>query len=78
MVRPLLKWIVGLIQGPEEVGGVMIGPSTKTHLMSGTLSVEGTTGPVEVITDVYGVPHVYGKTEEDVYFGLGYIHAQQR
>jgi acyl-homoserine-lactone acylase len=31
---------------------------------------------VRVLRDTYGVPHVYGKRDEDVAFGLAYAHAE--
>src|SRR5579883_2266712 len=34
--------------------------------------------PVEIIRDSYGVPHVYARTERDLFFGLGYAMAQDR
>lgn len=32
--------------------------------------------PVEIIRDEWGVPHIYGKTDADVSFGLAYAHAE--
>jgi penicillin amidase len=34
--------------------------------------------PVEILRDRGGVPHIYGTTTEDVYFGLGFAMAQDR
>ena len=34
--------------------------------------------PTEVYFDDYGIPHIYGKSEADVFQTLGYIHAQER
>ena len=31
---------------------------------------------VEIIRDAYGVPHIYGKRDADVAFGLAYAHAE--
>ena len=45
---------------------------------SGELTLTGLQQTVEVIFDHYGVPHIYGQNEEDVYFALGYVHAQER
>ena len=45
---------------------------------SGTLHLQGLHEPVEVITDNYGVPHIYAHNEDDLYFTQGYIHAQDR
>jgi penicillin amidase len=45
---------------------------------SGTLRLSGLHEAVEVITDNYGVPHIYARNEDDLYFAQGYIHAQER
>ncbi len=45
---------------------------------SGTLHIQGLHEPVEIITDTYGVPHIYAQTEDDLFFAQGYIHAQER
>lgn len=34
--------------------------------------------PVEVLYDNYGIPHIYGQNEEDVFQAFGYVHAQDR
>ncbi|MCW5515446.1 penicillin acylase family protein [Muriicola sp. Z0-33] len=33
---------------------------------------------VEVYYDGYGIPHIYGQSEEDAFRALGYVHAQDR
>ncbi|MFC6687892.1 penicillin acylase family protein [Jhaorihella thermophila] len=43
-----------------------------------TLQVSGISAPVEIIRDQSAVPHILGQTDEDVFFGLGYAHAQDR
>lgn len=45
---------------------------------SGTLHMQGLHALVEIITDTYGVPHIYAQTEEDLFFAQGYVHAQER
>ncbi len=40
--------------------------------------VDGLTAPVEIVRDNANVPHIFGATDEDVYFGLGFAHAQDR
>jgi penicillin amidase len=45
---------------------------------SGTLKLPGLKAPVEVLRDRWGVPHLYGKSERDVYMAQGYVHAQDR
>ncbi|WP_114964439.1 penicillin acylase family protein [Alkalilacustris brevis] len=34
--------------------------------------------PVEIVRDNANVPHIFGDTDEDVFFGLGFAHAQDR
>jgi len=51
--------------------------STKP-VYSGELTLSGLTEPVEVHYDDYGIPHIYAQNEEDAYFALGYVHAQDR
>ncbi|MFD1508807.1 penicillin acylase family protein [Lacimonas salitolerans] len=41
-------------------------------------SVTGLTAPVEIVRDNANVPHILGQSDADVYFGLGYSHAQDR
>ncbi|PIE10419.1 MAG: penicillin acylase family protein [Rhodobacterales bacterium] len=43
-----------------------------------TQEVSGISAPVEIVRDNANVPHIFGETDEDVFFGLGYAHAQDR
>ena len=45
---------------------------------SGTLTLPGLGAPAEVLRDRWGVPHIYAKTERDVFMAQGYVHAQDR
>ncbi|MEO0371820.1 MAG: penicillin acylase family protein, partial [Pseudomonadota bacterium] len=42
------------------------------------MQVTGITAPVEIVRDNANVPHVFGQTDADSFFGLGYVHAQDR
>ena len=45
------------------------------------IALPGPSAPVKIIRDNANVPHIfgsYGASDEDVYFGLGYAHAQDR
>ncbi|MCU0357885.1 MAG: penicillin acylase family protein [Cyclobacteriaceae bacterium] len=46
--------------------------------LHGELNLPGLKGEVEVYFDNYGVPHIYAQHEEDAYYALGYVHAQDR
>lgn len=43
-----------------------------------TWQVEGISGPMEIVRNNANVPHIFGPTDEDVFFGLGFAHAQDR
>ena len=44
----------------------------KTH------QVAGVSGPVEIVRDNNNVPHIFAENDADVFFGLGFAHAQDR
>jgi penicillin amidase len=44
----------------------------------GKLVLHGLHEKVEIITDQYGIPHIYAENEDDLFFSQGYIHAQDR
>lgn len=44
----------------------------------GSYVVEGISAPVEIVRTTEDVPHVFGKTDRDVFFALGLAHAQDR
>ncbi len=44
----------------------------------GTVQVQGVTAPIEIVRDEYGVAHIYADTSYDLFFGQGYVHAQER
>ena len=46
--------------------------------LDGTRTVAGLQQPVEIVRDRWGVPHIFAGSDEDAYFALGYVHAQDR
>jgi penicillin amidase len=40
--------------------------------------VAGISAPIEIVRDNANVPHIFGDTNDDIYFALGYAHAQDR
>ncbi len=45
---------------------------------SGRLSLPGLSAPVKVYRDRWGVPHIYARTNADLFMAQGYVHAQDR
>ena len=46
--------------------------------LDGTLVVAGAEAPIEIRRDRYGVPHIAAQSERDAWFGLGFVHGQDR
>jgi penicillin G amidase len=44
----------------------------------GLLTLEGLEGPVEILTDRHGRPHVYAGCLHDLYLAQGYLHGRER
>lgn len=45
---------------------------------SGTAVVAGSQAAIRIVREPSGIPHVFAENEPDAYFGLGYVHAQDR
>ncbi|MCC5962823.1 MAG: penicillin acylase family protein, partial [Rhodobacteraceae bacterium] len=41
-------------------------------------TLNGVQGEVEIVRNTHNVPHVFAEADEDVFFGLGFAHAQDR
>lgn len=46
--------------------------------ISGEVRVAGLAQPVEILRDAWGVPHIYAKSQKDLFFAQGYTVAQDR
>jgi len=46
--------------------------------LTGDLSLAGLDGPVEILRDSLGVPHIRANSTHDAFFGQGFAHAQDR
>ncbi len=80
---PVFRWTVRVVSAVLIT--LAIGLAFAYYLASHSLpdydvtrEVRGITAPVEIVRDHSNVPHILGETDEDVFFGLGYAHAQDR
>ena len=46
--------------------------------LDGEVRVPGLTAPVEIVRDQQGIPHIYAKNDDDLFFAQGYVMAQDR
>ncbi len=51
---------------------------TSAPQREGALAVPGLSAPVEIVRDVYGIPHIAAGNDHDLYFAQGFVHAQDR
>lgn len=42
------------------------------------ITLNGLSSPVDIHWDDHGVPHIYAENEQDLYYAMGYVHAQDR
>jgi len=55
------------------------GPSSPlVAQVSGTIEVDGLSAPVRVVRDRWGVPHLYARNRDDLFFAQGLVQAQDR
>ena len=53
-------------------------PDAHLSQTSGTLQVPGLTDEVRIVRDRWGIPHIYAKNADDLFFAQGFIPAQDR
>ena len=73
--RAVLIVVALLIVG---LGGAFLWLRTSLPKTEGTITLAGLSAPVEILRDEYAIPHIFAQTPADGYFGLGFVHAQDR
>jgi penicillin amidase len=46
--------------------------------INGNVFLSGLETDIEIIRDIWGVPHIFAQNEKDLFFACGYVHAQER
>jgi penicillin amidase len=76
-------WLIRLLTGAIALGLVAV--LLAYWILSRSLvdygedfTVAGISAPVEIVRNNDNVPHIFGATDEDVFFALGFAHAQDR
>ena len=59
------------------IGGYVFLSASKPDYQ-GEMSLPGLESQVSIHFDDFGVPHIYAENERDLYYALGYVHAQDR
>lgn len=79
----LFRWLLRLFLGLAALvfGTVLIGYWFAARSLpdyDATYTASELTAPVEIVRDHANVPHIFGDADTDVFFGLGFAHAQDR
>ena len=82
-LNPILKNILGILISLVIIlitVGLLFNSLTKKSFYeeSGEVSVDGISKQVKIYKSELGVSHIFADNEEDMYFSLGYTHAQDR
>lgn len=79
LFRWLMRGFLGLLVLAVAVAGLAYYFLTRSLPdYNADYTIPGITAPVEIVRNNADVPHIFGKTDDDVYFGLGFVHAQDR
>ena len=77
------RWLIRIVAGLTGLG--VIAALLAYYILSRSLidydedfTVAGISAPVEIVRNNDNVPHIFGKTDRDVFFALGFAHAQDR
>ncbi len=77
--RWLMRLFIALILLGFLAGGVVYYLASRSLVdYNATHVVAGLSAPVEIVRDNADVPHIFGDDDLDVYYGLGFAHAQDR
>jgi len=79
----LFRWLLRIATALVVIfvvgfGGVYYFLSRSLPDYSSTWEVRGLGAEVEIARNTHNVPHIFGESDEDVFFGLGFAHAQDR
>lgn len=74
--RRIVLWLAVVLL--VAAGGVYLWLTQTLPKTSGTVSVRGLGARAEIIRDRHGIPHIEAASQNDAYFALGFLHAQDR
>jgi penicillin amidase len=79
----LFRWLLRLFSGLLALGALALFITyyfleRSVPDYSESFAVSGITAPVEIVRNNDDVPHIFGATDADVFYALGFAHAQDR
>ena len=79
----LFRWLLRIFAALAVVGvvaviGVYFFFARSLPDYNEDFTLRGLAGKVEIVRNIHNVPHVFAEDDNDVFFGLGFAHAQDR
>ena len=78
MSRAFLLLLVAAPLAAQAPSSLLDSARTRLAVLSGTVRLAGLDSAVEVRRDTWGIPHIYAKTQHDLFFAQGFVAAQDR
>jgi penicillin amidase len=78
-----MKWVLRVLAGligliALVLAGGYVWLRTGLPDYDGDIALPGLSAPVTVVRDRHAVPHIFAESQDDAYFALGFVHAQDR
>ncbi len=78
-MRRLLNWLgFALLAAGLALLGAFFYLRQSLPQTTGSVTLPGLARPVEILRDRYAIPHIYAASIADAFYGLGFVHAQDR
>ncbi len=86
-MKAILRWSLRTVVAAGIVVVLLVGGyfawttwriQSSAPQIAGEAEAPGLSGDAVIVRDEYGVPHIFGETESEVYFAMGFAHAQDR
>ena len=77
-LRALAAVTLGSLAIPDQSPTLDSLARTSLSVIEGSVTVRGLREEVSVVRDAWGVPHIYARSPEDLFFAQGYVMAQDR
>lgn len=83
MAGLIFRWLMRIAAGLVAMSVVLVVliywfASRSLPEYDARVRVDGLSAPVEIVRDNANVPHIFGATDADVFYALGFAHAQDR
>jgi len=79
VTRKIVKWSTAIL---AVLAAALLGGyfwlCSSLPVEQGEMSVPGLTAAVQIVRDRHGIPTIRAQSEQDAYFALGFVHAQDR